>query len=156
MFVAARVCLRAYVSAGRRRGGWDGGMRGSAVLVLAGWWGGRCQKASLDSREEAVNSSSPGSLSDLNTNTDVPLVPVLPRVPSLAVFPSIRFPFLITPTRFSLPSSLKLSNAMQPPPPVQYRAFCSRFSFRFFFFFSLPVFLVFLLLLCLSVKRSSH
>lgn len=27
-----------------------------------------------DSREEAMNSSSPGSLSDLNTNTDVPLI----------------------------------------------------------------------------------
>lgn len=48
--------------------GWN-----SAVLVLAEWWGGRCQKASLDSKEEAANSFL-GSLSDLNTNTDMPLI----------------------------------------------------------------------------------
>lgn len=50
-----------------------GASRSSAALVLAGWWGGRCQKASLDLKEEAVNSFV-GSLSDLNTNTDVPLI----------------------------------------------------------------------------------
>lgn len=58
------VCVFVSICLGRREGAkmkgedWSG-----AVLVLAGWWGGKCQKASLDSREEAVNSSSPGNLS---------------------------------------------------------------------------------------------
>lgn len=69
------VCVFVSICLGRREGAkmkgedWSG-----AVLVLAGWWGGKCQKASLDSREEAVNSSSPGNLLDLNT--DMPLIRV--------------------------------------------------------------------------------
>lgn len=69
------MCVFVSICLGRREGAkmkgedWSG-----AVLVLAGWWGGKCQKASLDSREEAVNSSSPGNLLDLNT--DMPLIQV--------------------------------------------------------------------------------
>lgn len=68
------VCVSVFVSAGGSGKRMKGAEWSSAVLVLAGWWGGRCQKASLDSREEAVNSSSLGSLSDLNTNRDVSLI----------------------------------------------------------------------------------
>lgn len=85
----------------------------SAVLVLAGWWGGRCQKASLDSREEAVKSSSPGSLSDLNTNTDVPLILVQPYIPSLAPLLSFHcfLLFSIPPTRLCPPLNSPLQSA---------------------------------------------
>lgn len=62
------VCLSRRERKKIKGAGWS-----SAVLVLAGWWGGRCQKASLDSKEDAVNSFL-GSLSNLNTNTDVPLI----------------------------------------------------------------------------------
>lgn len=88
--------------------GWN-----SAVLVLAGWWGGRCQKASLDSREEAVKSSSPGSLSDLNTNTDVPLIPVQPYIPPLASLLSFRYflLFSIPPTRLCPSFNSQLQSA---------------------------------------------
>lgn len=71
LFVIECVCLCERMSQQERMEKHEGG---SAVLMLAGWWGGRCQKASLDSREEAANSSSLGSLSDLNTNTDVLLI----------------------------------------------------------------------------------
>lgn len=112
----------------------------SAVLVLAGWWGGRCQKASLDSREEAVNSSSPGSLSDLNTNTDVPLILVQPYIPSLAPFPFLLLLSLVlSHTRLYRPPPLLIfSNAISSTSSslVQYVAlFVPPILFGFFFFF---------------------
>lgn len=83
-----------------------------------------------DSREEAVN----GSLSDLNTNTDGPLILVEPYIPLLAPFLFVAFSHYTHPP-FVSPS--KFSNAIISSSLAQYVAFCPRFSFRLFFFFCL-------------------
>lgn len=51
VWVLVSVCLNRRERKKMKGAGWS-----SAVLVLDGWWGGRCQKASSDSKEEAVNS----------------------------------------------------------------------------------------------------
>lgn len=106
----------------------------SAVLVLAQGWGGRCQRTSLDTREEAVSSSSsrksirPKHKHKHRRASDSG--PALCSPPS-RFFPSVGFSlcFPIVPnyTHSSL-SSLAFSNAISASFFVQSAVFWSFFS----------------------------